>query len=159
MQLYSNWTLLGHHCRELNIIYRLLSKLLKGFFFFTWESRIHTRILYQPVNNFRTYKQTLILLIAWNRALCDIDQSGLPERRVKTPYSYSTSNPLFLCCLSVFFFQPHCHRLLCIEWHDLQALLRFLSSCSHLMGTHALTKAGPPRFCSYLLFNNSISAG
>lgn len=117
----------------------------------------------------RTNK-TLIFLCDSNKALHSIDYSGLPKKnkeRFKTSYTYLLPKHLFfsesfLLSLGVFlffcFFQTRGWRLLCIEWHDLQALLRFLSSCSHLRGTHALTKAGPPRFCSYLLFLTIPSA-
>lgn len=129
------------------------------------ENRIHTQtwMYYQPVNSSWQYKQDLDLSLCLKQGAVQYWSFRFAKRRVETPYTYlSAKHPFYsalLSCLRVFFFQPHSPRLLCIEWHDLQALLRFLSSCSHLMGTHALTKAGPSRFCSYLLFNNSISAG
>lgn len=127
------------------------------------ENRTHTWIPYQPVNSARQYKQDLDLPLCLKQSAVQYWSIRFAKKKSQdTTYIFITKTPLysaFLSCLKVFFFQPHSHRLLCIEWHDLQALLRFLSPCSHLMGTHALTKAGPPRFCSYLLFNNSISAG
>lgn len=111
----------------------------------------------QPPSISRKYKQDLDLSLKNKKTEFFTILINQVCQRVHTPHTYSSPKHPFLFCL--LFFQPHSRRLLCIEWHDLQALLRFLSSCSHLIGTHALTKAGPPRFCSYLLFNNSISAG